>query len=323
MSRSILVTGATGRVGSRLSRTLLERGDRVRTVVLPDDPGADRLADGVEVVRGDLSDPATVAAAVDEVDAVVHLAAAMDWGPGANDHLFAANVESTYLIFERLARREVPPSRVVLASSDEVYPTLGATEEIVEDRRLAPYSFYGLTKELDERLAAFYHRAHGLPIAVARFSLVAEPHEIASPTGWSGRFLFAAGLRALLAGLGRDDAVRVLDQAVPDPADTLVLARDQDGEPYRFQFCDVRDLESGLMTLLEHPAAVGETVNLSGPSSFGYDEAVPALAERTGARVCEVRLPGPRFDVRIDIGRARALLGYAPRHGVLDIIGEL
>ncbi|WP_020495621.1 NAD-dependent epimerase/dehydratase family protein [Sciscionella marina] len=324
----VLVTGATGRVGSRLVDTLLDQGRPVRAVVLPEDPGRAALPEAVEAIEGSLTDPAVVAEAVDGVGAAVHLAATMDWGPGANDRLFEANVRATYLLFEALAGRDSAIGRgraierVVLASSDEVYPALQVGEPIAEERPLAPYSFYGLTKELDERLAAYYHRT-GLAVTVARFSLVAAAEEITHPDGWSGRLFFGSGLRTLLTGLGRTEAVAALDAQVPDQESCLVLARDEQDRPYRFQFCDVRDLVHGLDCLLREPAVVGETVNLSGPTAFGYDEVVPELAERIGVRYREIRLPGPRFDVEIETAKAVRLAGYRPRYDVRTIIDQL
>src|SRR5262252_6803076 len=71
----ILVTGATGKVGSRLSRRLAERGDRVRALVR-DPARADGLrSERVELVTGDLLEADSLAAAVRGVDAVVHCAA--------------------------------------------------------------------------------------------------------------------------------------------------------------------------------------------------------------------------------------------------------
>ncbi|MEV7050057.1 NAD(P)H-binding protein [Streptomyces anulatus] len=62
---TILVTGATGTVGRRVVEQLLERGERVRA--LTRDPARAELPDGVDVVRGDLTDPASLAPALDGV----------------------------------------------------------------------------------------------------------------------------------------------------------------------------------------------------------------------------------------------------------------
>ncbi|MFH9756824.1 NAD(P)H-binding protein [Streptomyces griseus] len=62
---TILVTGATGTVGRRVVEQLLERGEHVRA--LTRDPARAELPAGVDVVRGDLTDPASLEPALDEV----------------------------------------------------------------------------------------------------------------------------------------------------------------------------------------------------------------------------------------------------------------
>src|SRR3954471_12667648 len=72
---NILVTGATGKVGSRLSKRLAQRGARVRALVRDATLAARLREDSIELVEGDLLQPASLEAAVRGVDAVVHCAA--------------------------------------------------------------------------------------------------------------------------------------------------------------------------------------------------------------------------------------------------------
>lgn len=320
---TVLVTGATGRIGGRLAPQLLARGARVRTVVLPDDPGASALPADIDAIEGSLSDAAVVAQAINGVDAVVHLAAVMDWDPTANPALFEANVRATYLLLDQLAQHAPGLQRFVLASSDEVYSSLEVVGQIVEDLPIVPYSFYGLTKQLDEVMAGFYHRVHDLPTCVARFSLTAEAEEITRHDGWSGRLFFASGLRAILDAIGRPQAVAAIDAAVDDAEHTLILARDTDGNPYRFQFCDARDLVSGLLCLLTAPGAVGETCNLSGPEPFSYADVVPPLSETIGVPYVDLRLEGARIDLTTSTERARQVAGFAPQIGISEILEQI
>jgi len=320
---TVLVTGATGRIGSRLTAELLGLGASVRTVVLPDDPRAAALHQDVEAITGNLADAAVAAEAAQGVDAVVHLAALMDWSPEANSALFDSNVRATYLLLDEIAKRPTPLRRFVLASSDEVYSALDVQGKIVEDLPIVPYSFYGLTKQLDEVLADFYHRVHDVPTCVARFALTAEADEITRHDGWSGRLFFASGLRAILDAIGRAAAVEAIDSAVDDADNTLVLARDSGGNPYRFQFCDARDLVDGLLCLLTAPGAVGETCNLSGPEAFSYDDVVPRLSEAIGVPYVDLRLEGDRIDVTASTKRAREVAGFVPRVGIDEILGQL
>lgn len=320
---TVLVTGATGRIGGRLARELLAAGTRVRTVVLPDDTAADTLPPDIEVVVGSLSDSGVVADAVEGVDGVVHLAAFMDWGPDVNPALFESNVSATFLLLERLAQQSNKVHKIVIASSDEIYPALDVVGEIVEDLPARPYSFYGLTKQLDEVMADFYHRAHDLPVVVTRFSLTADADEIARHDGWSGRLFFATGLRGILDAIGRPTAVAAIDAAVDNPDKTLVLARDSAGVPYQFQFCDSRDLVAGLICLLVEPNASGGTFNLSGPGPLDYADVVPRLASALDIPYVDLCLDGPRINVCTNTDRVRSVAGFQPSIGIEEILGEL
>ncbi len=71
----ILVTGATGRVGSRLAKRLARRGHHVYALVRDRARAAHLLEDGVELIEGDLLKPDSLAAAVRPVEAIVHCAA--------------------------------------------------------------------------------------------------------------------------------------------------------------------------------------------------------------------------------------------------------
>jgi nucleoside-diphosphate-sugar epimerase len=73
--KKILITGATGKVGSRFASRVLAKGYEVR-ILVRDAAKASALADlGAQVVTGDLNDAATLPAAVKDIDAVIHIAA--------------------------------------------------------------------------------------------------------------------------------------------------------------------------------------------------------------------------------------------------------
>jgi len=319
-----LITGASGRVGRRLVEALAADGHQVRALVIAGDPGAEWLAErDVELVEGNLGEGEVLRRAVRGVDHVVHLAAVMDWTEAAPRTTFEPNVGGTVSLLQALLEEDVRPRRVVLASSDEVYPSLEAEEiPIPETHPRNPWSFYGLTKLMNEEAAAFFHRAHGLPTAVARFALIAEAPEILTPTGWSGRFLFRDPMRAMLAGMGRDDAVAVLDANPPEDPGGLLIPRDVSGESYLFQICDVRDLIAGLRLMLEVPEAVGETFNLSGPAPFTFEHAVKRLHAATGIPYNLADLPGEPIRVAHSIAKANELLGYSPRFDIDAIIDD-
>lgn len=319
-----LITGASGRVGRELVKSRQAMGDSVRALVLPGDPGLEALqAAGVDVVVGSLTDRDAVDAAVAGVDIVVHLAAVMLWEQGADRELFDQNIRGTFNLFDAIVSQKVKLQRFFIASSDEVYPSLKALYSPIDERHPQnPYSFYGLTKEIDERMALYYHRSHGVPVTIARFALIARSEEIKRPTGWSGRFLFVGPMRNLFTALGRPDAVAALNAATTAPDETLLLALDEDGVPYEFHFCDVVDLIQGINLMLGNVSAVGEIFNLSGPSPFSYRVAVEALHRTFGLPYVEVRIPGPPIRASHEIAKAKSVLGYRPVYDIGRIVEE-
>ena len=320
-----LITGATGRVGRELLKSRLAKGEKVRAFVLPNDPGLAAIdPDVIDIVTGTLTDRDSVAAAVEGVSKVAHLAAVMLWDAGADRTLFDHNIAGTFSLLNAVSEQGSRIERFFIASSDEVYPSLMAEAlPISESHPLNPYSFYGLTKETNERFAFYYHRAHNVPVTVARFALTARAEEVLRPDGWSGRFLFVEPMRGLLSALGRPESVAAIDAACrTDPSATLILALDEEGQPYEFHMCDVRDLVSGIDLMLDKPSAVGQVFNLSGPEPFSFRDAVEALHSATGLPVVETRIPGPPIRISHDIAKARAVLGYAPSWDIRSIIDD-
>ncbi|MEA2512639.1 MAG: UDP-glucose 4-epimerase [Thermomicrobiales bacterium] len=319
----VLVTGVTGRVGRNLAAALVERGDSVRGLVLPDDPGLERArASGVECVIGNLRDAAMARAAVEDVDAVVHLGAMMLWG--SDDHnpvLFEDNLRGTFNLVNAAAVRG-GIQRFVFASSDEVYPSLDAKYlPIDENHPTEPYSFYGITKLAGEELLHYYHRANNLPVSIARFALVIEPWETARRDGWLGRFLFLKPMLGFVTARAGQEVARELEQKLQGD-DTLLLGRDATGAPYQFHCVDVRDVVQGLMLMLEKPAAIGAAFNLSGPAPFAYDQAIPYLAAKTGLPFVDASIPGPALRIAHSTAKARALLGYTPQYDIFRSIDD-
>src|SRR5579871_2995588 len=100
---TILVTGATGFIGSAVARDLLKAGAAVRTIARP---GGDRrnLADlDIDIVEGDLKDAATRAAASRGIEALYHVAA--DYRLWVRDPaaMYATNVDATVDLIRRAA----------------------------------------------------------------------------------------------------------------------------------------------------------------------------------------------------------------------------
>jgi UDP-glucose 4-epimerase len=319
----VLVTGAAGRIGRNLADALLANGAEVRATVIPGDPGLERAQRaGIECLTGNLRDPAFCREAVHGCDAVMHLGGMLLFAKGVDDpDLVEDNVKGTFNLLHAAALHDPQPRRFVFASSDEVYPSLHATYlPIDESHPKEPYSFYGYTKLTGEDMVQFYRRAHGLPGAIARFALTIEPWEALRPDRPLGNFLHLESMIPFVRDRNGEAAAEALSRQLVPGTNQLWIPRDEQGTPWMFHFCDVRDLGQGLLLLLEKPAAVGQAFNLSGPGPFAFDEVVPYIAERTGRAIVEATVSGEPIRIHHSIAKARGLLGYRPAFSVFDTI---
>jgi len=172
---SVLVTGATGLLGSWLTEALLARGASV-TCLIRDSVPRSRLITGgaierVNVVRAPLEDFQEVLRALNEyeVETVFHLAAQTIVGTASRSVLstFEANIKGTWNVLE--ACRSLPRlvKRVLVASSDKAYgdhETLPYSEEAPLLGRFP----YDASKACAELLCASYAASFGLPVVTTR-----------------------------------------------------------------------------------------------------------------------------------------------------------
>ncbi len=156
MADLVLVTGGSGYIGVPLCEELLTsgRGVRVLDVLLHGQAEvADRLQRaGVEVLRGDISDPEARRRALRGADAVVHLAAIVGDPACARDptRSHEVNVEATLRLVADA--RQAGATRMVFASTCSNYGRMAdPTVPITEEGELAPVSLYARQKVQIER----------------------------------------------------------------------------------------------------------------------------------------------------------------------------
>lgn len=171
----VLVTGATGFIGSYLAARLVQHGCHVRALVRPDGRAEHVRSLGCEPVRGDLRNEASLRSAVRGVNRVYHLGAAVG---GCWEQYRAVTVEGTRRLLRLSLRAGV--DRFIHVSSLAVYRMGDIPENAVidESRQLEPsperVGFYCRSKVEAERLVAGFQQ-RGLPIVVVRPGLVYGP----------------------------------------------------------------------------------------------------------------------------------------------------
>jgi nucleoside-diphosphate-sugar epimerase len=176
---TVLVTGAAGFLGSHVTERLLERGERPRLLVRPDD-SVGWLADAdvdLDVYRADISDRNAVAEAMNGVDRVLHCAARTGpWGPAAEYE--RTNVRALEALVEvALAagvRRLVHVSSITVHGND-----LGGQADESAARREEPNP-YSRSKVAGERLLERMIAAQGAPVTIVRPGWIYGPRDTAS-----------------------------------------------------------------------------------------------------------------------------------------------
>ena len=167
----ILITGATGKVGSRLSKRLARLGHQVRALVRDPSRAQELHAEGIELVTGDLLDLDSLAAAVRGVDAVVHCAAFFRGATPEQAH--SVNDLGTQHLGN--AARAAHVKRFVFTSTGLVYGPSGG-RSLDEDAPCAPVDAYPLSKLAAER---FLFGLEGIDVRVLRLPFVygdGDPH---------------------------------------------------------------------------------------------------------------------------------------------------
>ena len=212
---NVLVTGASGLLGSAMVEALSGRGAEVTCLVRDWVPASRLFSEGaierVNVVRGPLEDYQTVLRALNEyeIDTVFHLGAQTIVGTASRSPLstFESNIKGTWVLLE--ACRQLPRlvRRVVVASSDKAY---GEHEQLPysEDAPLQGRYPYDVSKSCTDLISLSYHHSYGLPLAVTRCGNLYGPGDL----NWNR--LVPGTIRSALAGerpIVRSDGTLVRD----------------------------------------------------------------------------------------------------------------
>jgi dTDP-L-rhamnose 4-epimerase len=291
----------------------------------------------IPLIRGDIRDRDSVAKALHGADAVIHLAAEV--GVGQSMYKIARYVGTndlgTAVLLEEMIRR--PVGRVVVASSMSVYgegryvdldgrrlanvrresaqiragqwdPVAESGQPAVpiptgEDKPVDLASIYALTKYMQERAVLIFGAAYGVDaVALRLFNVFGPGQALSNPyTGVLANFAsrLANGERPLVFEDGRQ----------------------------RRDFVHVRDVANAFRLALDVPGARNEVMNIGSGRAYTIGGVASILAEAMDRSDLEPEVLGKARagDIRncfADIGKARDLLGYKPRHHLEDSLPE-
>jgi nucleoside-diphosphate-sugar epimerase len=319
---NVLVTGATGLLGTHLIRELLLRREQIRALVLPSESAETLTRRGVEVVRGDVTDASTLGPAVDEIDVVFHLAGMMGVYRPLSDYRLV-NVAGSENLYKAALATGV--RRFIHTSSHTVYG-LGYGRFLTEEDALRPDPDpYSISKAEGDHLIRRLMHASPMETVIIRPGTFFGPGD---------RLHFGRMAQKVKDGKG------------------VIIGRGHNALP----FCYVTDVVQGFLLAADHPNAAGEVFNISNdrpltqqemynaiadavdgkrptrhlpyyPTYYGsiIAEKVVARVTRTTPVVTQLGVMMFGSDTRHSIEKARRELGYAPQvdlHAGIQLAAE-
>ena len=274
---NILVTGGAGFIGSHVVDALIDRGDRVvvldnlATRVHPEGMWPSYLHQDARRIRGDVSEREDWVAALDDIDAVVHLAAYQDYQLDFS-RFARVNDMGTALLYEVLVETGQPLTRVVVASSQAVYgegayqctehgrqhPGLRSSDQLrkaqwnigcsvcgivmepvaAREEHVAPTNAYAVSKLATESYALALGGRYDVPTTALRFSIIQGPRQ--SPAN-----AYSGVLRSFVGHVQRGRSPVIFE----------------DGCQLR-DYTHIRDAVSAVLIALGDSGAVGQAFNV-------------------------------------------------------------
>ncbi|ATN33151.1 UDP-glucose 4-epimerase GalE [Rhizobium sp. ACO-34A] len=313
MSRTVLVTGGAGFIGSHICKALSHSG----FIPVAYDNLSTGHADAVRwgpLIEADIADDDALRAAFDRFtpDCVIHCAANAYVGESVTNpqKYYRNNVAAGLSLLDACLAAGI--GRIVFSSSCATY---GIPEQlpIREDSVQEPVNPYGRTKLIFEMALDDYAQAYGLNFVALRYfnAAGADPDGELCERHEPETHLIP---RALLAAAGMLDRLEIFGQDYPTDDGTCI--RD---------YIHVSDLADAHVAAVRHLANGGDTLRLNLGSGQGtsIDEVLQAIDRITGRRVPVIfkpRRPGDPPVLFADTASARTKLGFVPRLSDIDTI---
>jgi dTDP-L-rhamnose 4-epimerase len=348
MAEKILVTGGAGFIGSFLVDALVERGHQVRIydalvpqVHGPEQAIPDYVNKGAEFVRGDVRDREALGKALEDMEVVYHLAAAVGVGQSMYEIQYYTDVNTLggAVLLDLLANTQHQVRKMLVASSmsiygegkykcidcGDVYPRLRSEEQLKrrdyemkcphcgldvssvptdENKPLYPTSIYAITKRDHEEMFLSTGFAYGIPAVALRFFNTYGPRQALSNP--------YTGVMAIFSG-------RLLNHQPPVIYEDGQQARD---------FTHVSDIVQGLLLAMDKPEADYEVFNLGTGIPTSIAEVARMLVKHLADDDIEPQILNQfrAGDIRhcyADLTKAHSLLGFEPKVSLDEGLNDL
>jgi nucleoside-diphosphate-sugar epimerase len=295
MAAEYLVTGGAGFIGSNIAERLVALGKSVRVLdnfLTGNRENLRSFEKQVEILEGDLRNPADVRRAVAGVRFVLHVAALPSVLRSVQEPQLAHDINVNGTLALLLAAREAGCQRVVFSSSSSVYGD-GAELPKHEEMTPTPISPYGVHKLTGEYYCRVFWQLYGLETVSLRYFNVFGPRQ--DPCSE-----YAAVIPKFITAVLADRSPTIYGDG---------------GQTRDFSHID-NIVDANLAACAAPKEALGQTFNIACGGRVSLLELLDTINELTGKAIRPVFAPPRPGDIRhshADITKARKLLGWEPR----------
>jgi nucleoside-diphosphate-sugar epimerase len=318
-----LVTGATGFLGSHIADRLVQRGENVRALARPTSDTSFLEGLGVELVRGDVTDEISLAAAMEGVTTIYHAAATVtDWAPW--EEFEAVTINGTRNVVEAASRAD---ARFLHVSTDAVYAISALRDVVTEksplERRFGPLDYYRRSKAVAERIVRRAIKQDRIEASIVRPGLLLGERDRAI---FPGMVAFLKSGASVYIGGGHNRLPYVY---VGDVAEACILAATNPvaaGSIYNVASDEVVTQRDLLQTIAEAAGldAPKRSLPIVAMNSLAFALQIGSVATRRRTRPAVTRYGVAllALDYREDTTKIRGELGWEPTLSLREAINR-
>jgi nucleoside-diphosphate-sugar epimerase len=308
--KHILVTGATGKVGSHFIERLLAREDfpDVTVRALCHNRRIEPQA-RLEIVSGDIADREVVRAAMRDITHVVHCATCKE----TEDIVIDVTVKGLFWLLEE-CRLSSSFRQIILVGGDAAlghffYPhPIPVTEQ---QKHTAYPGCYALSKVLEEVMLEQYFVQYNLAGCCLRAPWIMEKDDFKYTLTFGEDVFGGPRWRDLVPTEAADEYLKT---------NTVPVMLDPNGTPVKRNFVHVSDLVESIVLALDHPSARQQTFNICMDEPVDYQQVADYLGETRSLPSVAIRTP--YWSTWLDDSKAKFLLGWKPRYDLKRLIDE-